>query len=39
MWPSAGRGKKFSVSLPTTLLGQLEDIDGARMLAGGVTEQ
>lgn len=38
-WPSACRGKKFSVAFPTTLLGQLEDIAGVRMLAGRVTEQ
>lgn len=37
MWPSAWRGKKFSLSLPTALLGQFKDVDGAYGLVGGVT--
>ena len=37
VWPSAWRGKKFSLSLPTALLGQFKDVDGAHGLVGGVT--
>ena len=35
--PQPGRGKKFSLSLPTALLGQFKDVDGAHGLVGGVT--